>query len=71
MVDDALVLNVSVEASYHNLEYAAVRCLEEPVTRQKSGAASEVNTGIFAGSNTKFFSDYGKTTLLDTPDHFD
>ena len=33
--------------------------------------SSEVNTAIFAGSIAKFFDDQPKTTLLDTPDHFD
>ena len=36
-----------------------------------SGSSIEVNTAIFAGSIAKFFDDYRKTTLLDTPDHFD
>ena len=36
-----------------------------------SGSSIEVNTAIFAGSITNFCHDYGKTTLLDTPDQFD
>ena len=44
---------------------------QEPATRQMSGSSIEVNTAIFAGSITKFFDDHRKTTLLDTPDHFD
>jgi hypothetical protein len=38
---------------------------------EKSGTLSEVNTAIFAGSIAKFFGEFPKTTLLDTPDHFD
>ena len=71
MIDDAIVHYVRVEASFHNLDYAAVRRLESLRPGKMSGSSIEVNTAIFAGSITKFFDDHLKTTLLDTPDHFD
>ena len=71
MVDDAVVLDVCIEASYHNREYAEVRCFRSRRPGEKSGSSIEVNTAIFAGSITKFFGQSLETTLLDTLDHFD
>ena len=71
MVDDAIVFDVCIEASDHNLETAAVRSLGSSQSGKIPEAQSKLTQPFLQGQLGFRLRNSRGVGLLDTPDHFD
>ena len=71
MVDDAIVFDVSIEASYHNLKKQLSHDSGAVETPKGLKMRFKLTQPFLQGQLPNLFRDRWQTRLLDTPDHFD